>query len=157
MDCSTQGFPVLHYLPEFAQTHVLGVDDAIHPLLDGSIHPLLLMPSINFLLMGGAALPPCSLAWDSLVLESGVSLVGLAAPSSKRTYPIRGLMLVLPQLLIPVPLCPWQAIVNTHLLRRPSNTHRQVWFSFLWGHCSFSLGPGVHKVLFAPSKSLCFP
>ena len=22
MDCSTLGFPVLHYLPEFAQTHV---------------------------------------------------------------------------------------------------------------------------------------
>ena len=62
MDYIRQGFPVLHYLPEFAQTHVLGVDDAIHPLLDGSIHPLLLMPSINFLLMGGAALPPCSLA-----------------------------------------------------------------------------------------------
>ena len=35
MDCSTPGFPVLHYLPEFAQTHVHGVDDAIqlsHPL-----------------------------------------------------------------------------------------------------------------------------
>ena len=23
MDCSTAGFPVLHHLPEFAQTHVL--------------------------------------------------------------------------------------------------------------------------------------
>ena len=22
MDCSTPGFPILHYLPEFAQTHV---------------------------------------------------------------------------------------------------------------------------------------
>ena len=28
--------------------------------------------------------------------------------------------------------------------------------SLLWGHCSFLLGPGVHKVLFVPSKSL-FP
>ena len=26
----------------------------------------------------------------------------------------------------------------------------------LWSHCSFLLGPGVHKVLFVPSKSL-FP
>ena len=26
----------------------------------------------------------------------------------------------------------------------------------LWGHCSFLLGPGVHRVLFVPSKSL-FP
>ena len=28
MDCSTPGFPVLHHLPEFAQTHVHGVSDA---------------------------------------------------------------------------------------------------------------------------------
>ena len=35
MDCSTPGFPVLHHLPEFAQTHVHWVCDAIqwsHPL-----------------------------------------------------------------------------------------------------------------------------
>ena len=31
MDCSTPGFPVLHYLPEFAQTHVHRVSDAIQP------------------------------------------------------------------------------------------------------------------------------
>ena len=35
MDCSTPGFPVLHYLPEFAQIHVHGVSDAIQPS-----HPL---------------------------------------------------------------------------------------------------------------------
>ena len=29
MDCSTPGFPVLHYFLEFAQTHVHWVDDAI--------------------------------------------------------------------------------------------------------------------------------
>ena len=29
MDCSMPGFPVLHYLPEFAQTHVHLVSDAI--------------------------------------------------------------------------------------------------------------------------------
>ena len=28
INCSTPGFPVLHYLPEFAQTHVHWVDDA---------------------------------------------------------------------------------------------------------------------------------
>ena len=35
MDCSTSGFPVLHHLPELAQTHVHWVGDAIqqsHPL-----------------------------------------------------------------------------------------------------------------------------
>ena len=36
------------------------------------------------------------------------------------------------------------------------DTHRQVWGSLLWGHCSFLLGPGAHKALFMPSKSL-FP
>ena len=31
MDCSMPGFPVVHYLPEFAQTHVHWVNDAIQP------------------------------------------------------------------------------------------------------------------------------
>ena len=35
-DCNTSDFPVLHYLLEFAQTHVHWVDDAIQPS-----HPLL--------------------------------------------------------------------------------------------------------------------
>ena len=41
-------------------------------------------------------------------------------------------------------------------LPRLLDTHGQVWVSLLWGHCSFPLGPGMHKVLFVPSKSL-FP
>ena len=44
MDCSTPGFPILHHLPEFAQTHVHRVDDAIHHLI--LCRPLLLLPSI---------------------------------------------------------------------------------------------------------------
>ena len=39
MDCSTPGFPVHHQLPEFTQTHVYQVGDAIqssHPLLPPS-------------------------------------------------------------------------------------------------------------------------
>ena len=31
MDCNAPGFPVLHYLLEFAQTYVYGVGDAIQP------------------------------------------------------------------------------------------------------------------------------
>ena len=31
MDCSMPGFPVLHYLPGFAQTHIHWVDDDIQP------------------------------------------------------------------------------------------------------------------------------
>ena len=33
MDCSTPGLPVRHQLPEFTQTHVLWVGDAIQPSL----------------------------------------------------------------------------------------------------------------------------
>ena len=61
-----------------------------------------------------------------------------------------------PGLLYSVPLNPWQATVDPRPCRRLLDTHRQVWFSLLWGHCSFLLGPGVHKVLFVPSKGL-FP
>ena len=44
MDCSTLGFPVLHYLPEFAQTHLHQIDDALQP--SHLCRPLLLPPSI---------------------------------------------------------------------------------------------------------------
>ena len=42
--CSTPGFLVLHYLPEFAQIHVHYVCDAIQPFI--FCHPLPLLPSI---------------------------------------------------------------------------------------------------------------
>ena len=48
-----------------------------------------------------------------------------------------------------------QATADPHLCRRLLDTHRQLWVSLLWGHCSFLLVPCVHKVLFVPSKSLC--
>ena len=32
------------------------------------------------------------------------------------------------------------------------DSHGQVWVSLLWGHCSFLLGSGSHKILFVPSK-----
>ena len=53
-----------------------------------------------------------------------------------------------------VPETPQKSTADLHL--RLPDTHRQVWVSLFWGHCSFLLGPGVHKVLFVPSKSL-FP
>ena len=45
MDCSTPDFPVLHYLPEFAQTRVHWVDDAIEP--SHPLSPLLFLPSVS--------------------------------------------------------------------------------------------------------------
>ena len=44
MDCSTPGLHVLYHLPEYTQTHVPWVSDAIHHLL--LCHPLHLLPSI---------------------------------------------------------------------------------------------------------------
>ena len=49
MNCSTPGFPVPHHLPEFAQTHIHLVGDAIqpsHPLMPHST-PVLSFPSIK--------------------------------------------------------------------------------------------------------------
>jgi len=43
--CSTPGFPVLHHLPEFVQTYVYWVIDAIQPSYPPLL-PLLLLPSI---------------------------------------------------------------------------------------------------------------
>ena len=54
---------------------------------------------------------------------------------------------------------PWtlqQATTDPRFCQRLLDTHRQVWVSLLWDHCSFLLGPGVHKVLFVLSKGL-FP
>ena len=44
MDCSMPGLPVHHQTPEFIQTHVHRVSDAIQPLI--LCCPLLLLPSI---------------------------------------------------------------------------------------------------------------
>ena len=44
MDCSMPGFPVLHYLEEFAQPHVHWVNDDIQP--SHPLSPLLLLSSV---------------------------------------------------------------------------------------------------------------
>ena len=44
MNCSTPGLPVPHQLPEFTQTHVHRVSDAIQP--SHPCRPLLLLPRI---------------------------------------------------------------------------------------------------------------
>ena len=49
MDCSMPGFPVLHHLPEFAQTHVHWLGDAFQPShpLSPSSPPASIFPSIR--------------------------------------------------------------------------------------------------------------
>ena len=94
--------------------------------------------------MGGDVFPPCCFAWGQTMYSCGNNSKVMAI-SFKRT---------LPTLLYSVPLTLHQATVEPCLHWRLLDTHRQVWFSILWGHCSFLLAPGVHKVLFVPSNSL---
>ena len=49
-----------------------------------------------------------------------------------------------------------QITTDPCLCWRLLDTHKKVWVGVLWGHYSFLLGPGAHKVLFVSSKSL-FP
>ena len=49
-----------------------------------------------------------------------------------------------------------QATADPRLHWRVLDTHGRVRVIFLWGRCSFLLGPGVHRLLFVPSESL-FP
>ena len=70
MDCSMPGFPVLHYLLDFAQTHVHGVGDAIQPC-----HPLLplLLPSVF----------PCIRVFSSeLLFAAGGQSIGASVSAS---------------------------------------------------------------------------
>ena len=68
MNCSTPGFPVLHYLLEFAQTHFHWVHDAIQPF-----HPLL-PPS------------PVSLSLPSIRVFSSKSALCIRCPKYTHTH-----------------------------------------------------------------------
>ena len=52
-----------------------------------------------------------------------------------------------------VPRTLQQATTDPRLCWRLLDTHRQIWVSLLWGHCSFLLGPGAQGSV-VPSKSL---
>ena len=80
------------------------------------------------------------------------SLLGLMV-TSERAY-IKGHF---PELLLPLPPSMWQATSNPCLLKRLWITSRLLLFSLLWGHCSFPMIPGAHKVLFVPPKRICLP
>ena len=78
MDCSTPGFLVLHYLPEFAQTHLHRVGDAIQPS-----HPLSAPCLQSF---------PASVSFQmSQFFASGAQSIGASASTSVRPMNIQGL------------------------------------------------------------------
>src|SRR5574337_886442 len=47
-----------------------------------------------------------------------------------------------------------RATTDPHLHWRLLDTHRQVWVSLLWGHCSFLLGPGAQGSVCALQESI---
>ena len=118
----------------------------------GQDHAQYIFNPVFYWWVGLCSLSVCCLAWDGPVLESTGSMVGLKA-TPKRTYANMGLLV----LLFPVPVSLQQVTTNPYLCRRPSDTCRQVWFSLLWGHCSFPVVPGARKVLFVPPRSICLP
>ena len=95
------------------------------------------------MLLGGNVFPPCCLTLGQTMAE----VMKIMVTSFKKSHACTA-ALSAPTL--------QQATADPRLGRRLPDTHRQVWFSLLWDHCSFLLGPGVQKALFVPSKSL-FP
>ena len=96
--------------------------------------------------MGQAMLPPCSLAWGQIMV--GVMVVMVT--SFKRTFAsIQWSQDCCSQ-------CPWPR--SRSLLTRASTGDTQTlkgrWLSVVWRSLLLSLGPGAHKVLFAPSEHL---
>ena len=57
-------------------------------------------------------------------------------------------------LLHSVSLTQQQATTDPRLHHRLPDTHRQVWDSLLWGHCSFLLGPGAQGSVCAHQESI---
>ena len=70
MDSSMPGFPVFHYLPEFAQTHVHWVSDAIQP--SPLCHSLLLLPLV---------FPSIRVFWIHWELQSEIRLTKKRLPN----------------------------------------------------------------------------
>ena len=93
--------------------------------------------------MGRAVFPPCCLTWGQTVVE----VTKIMGTCFKRPQACTAAFSA------PNPAV---AIANPCVHQKLLDTHRQVCVNLLWGHCSFLLCPGVHKVLFVPSKSL-FP
>ena len=89
MDCSTPGFPVHHQPPEFTQTHVYRVGDAIQPS-----HPLSPSspPAFNLSQHQGLFQWISSLHQVAKVLEFQLQLGSYRSPNSNCLYPISALL-----------------------------------------------------------------
>ena len=91
--------------------------------------------------MGRAGLPPCCLTWGQTMVE----IMKIMAPSFRRSHAQTST------------LSASNPAAGLHWPTPLPETAGHSWASLgqsLVGHCSFLLGPGAHKLLFVPSKSL---
>ena len=93
--------------------------------------------------MGGSVFHPYCLTWGQTMVE----VIKIMATSFKSSHACTAALRARD---------PAAGHCQCMPLPETPDTHGQVWASLFWGHCSFLLGSGVHKVLFVPSKSL-FP
>ena len=96
---------------------------------------------IQFLLMGGAVFPSCYYYLEPNYVE----IMKIMTSSFKGSHACNATLSVHS----PAAGHCWP----TPLPETPGHTWASLGHS-LWGHWSFLLGPGVHKVLFVPSKNL---
>ena len=82
MNCSTPGLPVHHQLPEFTQTHVHQVGDAIHPAISSSVVPF---SSFSESLSASESFPTCQqFAWGGQSV--GVSALASVLPMNTQDW-----------------------------------------------------------------------
>ena len=105
MDCSMPDFPVLHYLLEFAQTHIHWVSDAIQ-----SFHPLSSPSPLVFNLSQHQSFFPMS-----RLFTSGGQIIGASASASVLPMNIQGWF--------PLGLTGLISLQSRGLSRAFSNTH----------------------------------
>ena len=74
MDYSTLSFPVLHYLPEFAEIHVHCFGDTIQP--SHPLSPLVWAPESRSHPLGQVSLSPVALMAHQVALPWGDFLLG---------------------------------------------------------------------------------
>ena len=122
MDCSTPGLPVLHYLMEFAQTHVHTVGDAIQPS-----HPLIPFSSCLWSFPGAGSFPM------SRLFASGGQSTGASTSASVLPMNIQGWS--------PLGLTRWISLQSKRLSRVFSNTTVQKDSALLLRYCFLTTLP----------------
>ena len=96
---------------------------------------------IQFSVDGLVCVPSLLFTWGQTMVE----VMKIMVTSFKG--PMHALLHSVPQ--------PCSSPLLTHASAGDLDTHRQVWVSLLWGHCSLLLGPGAQGSVCALQESIC--